>query len=259
MNDQFDRLIAEAEAQQMSGWDWSYVERRYSEGQTPWDYREKVQAHLQPNLTLLDMGTGGGELLASMAPLPNNTWATEGYPPNIPIARARLSPLGVTVVPVEGDLLPLTDGSFDLVINRHESFDIREVYRVLRPGGTFITQQVGAQDLIELNEAFQEEVSLACPEWEMSSVCGQIKAAGMDVLLAENAYLKRSLRILARSYFFLKLLRGKFRTSIAIAIETDCTSCINVSSLKGDFAFIATGSSSLRVSEQANDRKLNSA
>jgi len=83
MNDQFDRLIADAEAQQMSGWDWSYVEGRYSEAQPPWDYREKVQAHLQPNLTLLDMGTGGGELLASMAPLPNNTWATEGYPPNI--------------------------------------------------------------------------------------------------------------------------------------------------------------------------------
>jgi len=205
MNDQFDRLIADAEAQQMSGWDWSYVEGRYSEAPPPWNYPEKVRAHLQPNLTLLDMGTGGGELLASMAPLPNDTWATEGYPPNIPIARARLSPLGVTVVPVEGDILPLTDGSFDLVINRHESFDIREVYRVLRPGGTFITQQVGAQDLIELNEAFQEEVSLACPEWEMSSVCGQIKAAGMDVLLAENAYPEAVFADIGAIVFFLKV------------------------------------------------------
>jgi SAM-dependent methyltransferase len=205
MDDQFERLIAEAQAQQMSGWDWSYVEGRYSETQPPWNYREQVCVHLQPNLTLLDMGTGGGELLASMAPLPKDTWATEGYPPNLPIARARLAPLGVTVVPVEGDLLPLTDASFDVVINRHESFDIREVHRVLRPNGTFITQQVGAQDLIELNEALQEQVTLACPEWEMSSLSVQLRAAGMDVLLAENAYPEAVFADIGAIVFFLKV------------------------------------------------------
>jgi SAM-dependent methyltransferase len=169
MTDQFDRLVADAEAQQMSGWDWSFVEGRYIEAAPPWNYREHVRAYLLSTHSLLDMGTGGGELLASMAPLPNDTWATEGYPPNLPIARARLAPFGVTVVPmIEGDILPLPDASFDLVINRHESFDAREVHRVLRPGGTFITQQVGAQDLINLNETLQDEVSLACPEWEIS-------------------------------------------------------------------------------------------
>jgi SAM-dependent methyltransferase len=205
MNEQFERLIAEAEAQQMSGWDWSYVEGRYVEAQPPWQYREQVRAHLQPNLSLLDMGTGGGELLASMAPLPNDTWATEGYPPNLPVARARLAPLGVRVVPVEGDILPLTDASFDLVINRHESFDSREVHRVLRPNGTFITQQVGAQDLVELNEALQEEVTLAFPEWEMSSVCAQIKAAGMDVLLAESAWPEAVFTDVGAIVFFLRV------------------------------------------------------
>jgi hypothetical protein len=48
--------------------------------------REHVRACLEPRHSLLDMGTGGGELLASMAPLPD-VWATEGYPPNVPIAR----------------------------------------------------------------------------------------------------------------------------------------------------------------------------
>lgn len=205
MDDRFERLIAEAEAQQMSGWDWSCVEGRYIEAQPPWDYREQVRARLQPNRTLLDMGTGGGELLASMAPLPDETWATEGYPPNVAIARTRLAPHGVTVVPVEGDTLPLPDATFDLVINRHESFDIREVHRVLRPDGTFITQQVGARDLIELNEALQDEVLLAYPEWEMSSVCAQIKAAGMDVLLAETAYPAAVFSDIGAVVFFLKV------------------------------------------------------
>jgi len=34
------------------------------------------------------MGTGGGEFLASLAPLPMHTSATEAYPPNVEIARA---------------------------------------------------------------------------------------------------------------------------------------------------------------------------
>jgi SAM-dependent methyltransferase len=200
--------VAEAEAQQMSGWDWSFVEGRYIEAAPPWNYREHVRAYLLSTHSLLDMGTGGGELLASMAPLPNDTWATEGYPPNLPIARARLAPFGVTVVPmIEGDILPLPDASFDLVINRHESFDAREVHRVLRPGGTFITQQVGAQDLIKLNETLQDEVSLACPEWEISSVCAQIKAAGMDVLLAENAYPDAVFNDIGAIVFFLRVTR----------------------------------------------------
>jgi len=194
------------------------------------------------------MGRGGGELLASMAPLPNETWATEDYPPNIPIARARLAPLGVTVVPVEGDSLPLTDSSFELVVNRHESFDLREVHRVLRPNGTFITQQVGAQDLIELNEAFQEEVSLACPEWEMTSVCAQMKAAGMDVLLAQNAYPEAFFADIGAIVFFLKVTPwqipdfdcDRYRDRLRLLHQRILT--------QGGFAFIATDSSSLRVS-----------
>ena len=206
MSDQFERLIAEAQAQQMSGWDWGCVEGRYIEAEPRWNYREQVRAHLQQNLSLLDMGTGGGELLASMAPLPNDTWATEGYPPNVAVARARLSPLGVTVVPtIEGDILPLADASFDLVINRHESFNAREVHRVLRPGGAFITQQVGAKDLIELSETLQDEVTLAYPEWEMSSVCAQLKAAGMDVLVAETAYPEAVFTDIGAIVFFLKV------------------------------------------------------
>jgi len=205
MNDQFESLIADAEAREMSGWDWSYVAGRYTEDEPPWNYREVVRAHLRPNLTLLDMGTGGGELLASLGPLPNDTWATEGYLPNVAVARARLTPLRVTVVPVEGDVLPFTDESFDLVINRHESFDAREVHRVLRPNGTFITQQVGARDLIELNEALQEKVSLAFPEWEVSSVSAQIKSAGMDVSSEENAYPEAVFADIGAIVFFLKV------------------------------------------------------
>jgi SAM-dependent methyltransferase len=205
MTDEFERLIAEAESQRMSGWDWSYVEGRYVEAEPPWNYCEQVRAHLKPAHSLLDMGTGGGELLSSLEPLPRDVRATEGYPPNVPVAQARLAPLGITVAPtIEGEHLPFADASFDVVINRHESFDAHEVRRVLRSGGTFITQQVGAEDVRELNEALQDKVSLACPDWEVSAVRRQIEASGLEVLQAKTAYPEVFFADIGAVVFFLK-------------------------------------------------------
>lgn len=44
----------------------------------------------------------GGEFLSSLSPLPKYTCATEGYEPNIIIARNRLEPLGVKVYRIDG-------------------------------------------------------------------------------------------------------------------------------------------------------------
>ena len=46
----------------------------------------------------------------------------------------------------------LEDESFDACINRHGDFDPKELCRVLKPNGLFITQQVGDRndrDLVE--------------------------------------------------------------------------------------------------------------
>jgi SAM-dependent methyltransferase len=180
---EFTRLIAAAETYTMEGWDWSALEGRYAETPPPWDFRAEVIARLSAARTLLDMGTGGGEFLGSLAPLPPETWATESYPPNVPVAAAHLTPLGVRVVAVEEDTrLPLPDAHFDLVINRHESFDPAEVRRILRPGGVFLTQQVGGRDNIELNEALQEAVSLNYGDWDLATAVDQLRAAGLEVV-----------------------------------------------------------------------------
>ncbi len=101
------------------------------------------------------MGTGGGELLAGLREsLPEKVVATEEWDINAPVAHQRLSPLGVDVVWCASLLLPFSEGSFELVINRHEAFDPAEVARVLTSGGLFLTQQVGLHNNHELRAFF---------------------------------------------------------------------------------------------------------
>ena len=148
-----DRRVNEGLALPFSGWDFSPIATRRREGTPPWDYAALLRERIRPDTTLVDLGTGGGEFLASLAPLPRNSFATEGYPPNLPVAQRRLAPLGVRVLPVGADLrIPLPDRSVDLVADRHEAFSAPEVFRVLRPGGWFLTQQVGSENHRELLE-----------------------------------------------------------------------------------------------------------
>jgi SAM-dependent methyltransferase len=183
IDEEFDPLLAAASAYRMEGWDWSALAGRYVETPPPWDYRARVVAMLPQARALVDMGTGGGEFLSRLAPLPPEIWATEGYPPNLPVAQARLAPLGVRVVAVDDEArLPLPDAHFDLVINRHESFDPGEVRRILRPGGTFLTQQVGGQDNRELNTALQDVVTLSYGSWSAATAAAQLRAARLEVV-----------------------------------------------------------------------------
>lgn len=86
-DDDVEGLITEAEALPVAGWDASPIAGRWTHGHPPWEYRTLVSKQLASAASLLDLGTGGGEFLSSLAPLPHPAYATEGYPPNLPIAR----------------------------------------------------------------------------------------------------------------------------------------------------------------------------
>ena len=61
----------------------------------------------------------------------------------------------ITVAEVgENDPLPFADGSFDLVVSRHPvTVPWQEIARVLAPGGTYLSQQVGSGSVRELAAA----------------------------------------------------------------------------------------------------------
>ncbi len=197
-----EELLDEAAAQPFSGWDFSWLgDRLITEG-PGWDFEAIVERSARSSPDLLDMGTGGGEWLARLPHRPPRTVATEGWPPNVPLARRRLAPVGIevfdagggpdnvdqpfkTTVPDRGTpgALPFDDASFHLITNRHESWVAAEIRRVLAPGGHFVTQQVGGGFTNDFRVALGlADTSAPRPCWDLALATRQLDAAGLGIL-----------------------------------------------------------------------------
>ncbi|MEU7918142.1 class I SAM-dependent methyltransferase [Micromonospora zamorensis] len=150
-----EELIAEAAAAPIDGWGFDWLAGRATEERPPWAYARLVADRMARATAALDVDTGGGEVLAEVPHPPKLLTATEGWPPNVEVARRTLRRVGATVVAVDPDgPLPFRDASFDLVVSRHPvRTDWAQTARVLRPGGTFLSQQIGAGTMRELSEA----------------------------------------------------------------------------------------------------------
>ncbi|HEY9410518.1 MAG TPA: class I SAM-dependent methyltransferase [Jiangellaceae bacterium] len=151
----FEQLVAEGDAVPVDGWDFSWFEGRATEQRPSWGYAGLIAGRMASAAAALDVQTGGGEVLAGIPQPPPTLAATESWPPNVAIARRNLRHLSAAVYEVGDDAdLPFPDASFDLVTSRHPTMTRwDEVARVLRPGGTYLSQQVGAGTMHELSEA----------------------------------------------------------------------------------------------------------
>lgn len=184
MTEDFERYLAAADAP-FSGWDFSWLERsqRMSESPLPWSYASVIFPYLWRAEAMADLGTGGGEFLTCLSPLPPHTYATEGYAPNVAIARERLAPLGVEVFATdESEALPFASASLDLIIDRHESYCEDEVYRALKPGGHFITQQVGGQSGREFNDWLGAPFDVPFASWSLETAAQGLLNASFSIL-----------------------------------------------------------------------------
>jgi SAM-dependent methyltransferase len=177
------------EAQPFSGWDFGHLRRRFSEETPPWSYEDLAREVLRGARAAVDLGTGGGEVLARLADtFPSRMVATEAYPPNWAVARDRLAPTGACVVAYAADetssVLPFRDAAFDAVLDRHEAYDAREVARVLAPGGVFLTQQVNGRSHADLLGWFGTE-----PHWPdvtVDRLAADLVRMGLDIELARS-------------------------------------------------------------------------
>ncbi|SHI44513.1 class I SAM-dependent methyltransferase [Lutispora thermophila] len=205
-------LWLEEEKKSFQGWDFSYINDRTEEEPLPWDYDKIVRQYLNPDYMLLDMGTGGGEYLLSLGHPYKNTCVTEGYPPNVELCMEKLEPLGIEVKQVIDDShLPFDDNMFDMVINRHESFDVNEVHRLLKPNGLFITQQVGGKNNKELSkfliDDFKEIVS---SNFDLNNNVELVQNAGFTILKSDEYFPYIRFFDIGALVYFAKIIEWEF-------------------------------------------------
>jgi SAM-dependent methyltransferase len=157
MDSTFEKLIAEADAVDVSGWDFSWLDGRATEERPPWGYQRLMGEKIGQAEVSLDIQTGGGEVLAGVPQRAAKAMvATESWPPNLARAQHTLRDKGVIVVADEDrPPLPFADATFDLVTSRHPvAAHWDEIARVLAPGGTYFSQQVGPDSGYEIYEFF---------------------------------------------------------------------------------------------------------
>ncbi len=207
MNKPFEHYLTESE-KTFEGWDFSYITSngRMKDSPISWDYTDLIQKAIKNSTSLLDMGTGGGEYLSSLSDLPSFTCATEGYEPNVQIAKNRLEPLGIKVFQVIDDnSLPFENDTFDLIINRHEAYSAKEIMRILKPGGVFITQQVGGENDKEFNEWFNVPES-EYSYWNLEYALKECDEVGLSIQMAHEDKVYTSFQDVGAIIYYLKAI-----------------------------------------------------
>jgi SAM-dependent methyltransferase len=203
----FERLVAEGAGESTEGWDFSWFDGRATEDRPSWGYARLAAQRLAAASAALDVQTGGGEVLGHSGVSPPLIVATESWLPNAALAQSRLRPLRGHVVAADNDVLPFAAGTFDLVLARHPvTTPWNEIGRVLAPGGTFLSQQVGAGSNRELIEFMLGEEPVGTARRPDRHVAAAT-VAGLDVVdLREERLRVEFFDVGAVVYFLRKVL-----------------------------------------------------
>jgi arsenite methyltransferase len=138
--------------------DWDRLQAGY--------FREAVReaafrkAYLRPEMVAADVGAGTGFITAGLAPLVKKVYVLDGSPKMLAVARRNLQNFSnLEFREADGLALPLPDGSVDAVFaNMYlhhipEPLDaIRELVRILRPGGRLVITDMDAHPYAWLKE-----------------------------------------------------------------------------------------------------------
>ena len=203
----------EEEKAKIIGWDFSYLEGRFhsDEDALPWNYTNVIKLYKLNNHRILDIDTGGGEFLLSLGHPYQLTSATEGYPPNVELCQKKLGSLGIDFHEMSDySKMAFADSSFDLVIDRHGSYDANEIYRILKPNGLFITQQVGEDNDRELVDMLLLDSPKAFAGHNLKSQTELFEKSGFKILEQGEAFRPIAFYDTAALVWFAKIIEWEF-------------------------------------------------
>lgn len=174
----------------IKGWDFSHLDGRFDEEKDlPWNYRKIVDKYLKDEHIVLDYDTGGGEFLLSLNHPHKNTYATEGYKPNVELCKNVLLPLGIIFKECNNpSQIPFADETFDIIINRHGEFNAKEIHRLLKKGGIFITEQVGSENNQDLVQAVLPDTPKPFPHMNLIEQKQAFREVSFSIIEEKEAF-----------------------------------------------------------------------
>lgn len=176
---EFDYLRFYEKVGQVNGWDFSRV-KCTSEG-VEWDLYQEVAQRCDQSDLLLDIGTGGGEALLTIAQAALALIGIDQSAGMIETANrnARLSGRkNIRFLQMNADKLQFPEQLFNLVSCRHSPFNAAEAARVLAKGGFFLTQQVSEADKTNLAQTFGRGQSMNADGTLKMKYVAQLQDAG---------------------------------------------------------------------------------
>jgi SAM-dependent methyltransferase len=148
-----DELLADVRTRR--GWDFTGM--KVLRQPVPWEYLDVVLQYLRASDVVLDVGTGAGERLRDLASSFGHGLGIDADPEMVRLAREN-QVAGNVSFRVGSERLESVPESFDVVLDRHAPFDLTAIEAHLRPGGFFITQQVGERNMACVKAALGQAI-----------------------------------------------------------------------------------------------------
>ena len=126
---------------------------------------EALLGLLPGNWTVADLGCGSGDASERLAPVVDQVYAIDREPAMLEAARKRLNGCdNVAFLEADLDDLPLEPDTLDAAVlilvlhhQKHPGQIIKEVFRVLKPGGRLVIVDMTSHDRMDLVEAMQHQ------------------------------------------------------------------------------------------------------
>ncbi|WP_339304008.1 class I SAM-dependent methyltransferase [Paenibacillus sp. FSL R5-0519] len=170
---------------------WNFSSMNVVSENIGWNFYEEVVRRTRSSDLLLDIGTGGGEAVLSIAGKALLLVGIDLAQAMIETAQQNLRAAGahsnVRFLHMDAENLAFPNHFFNVISSRHSGFSASEVFRVLAEGGIFLTQQVSEHDKSNISEAFGRGQSLGIqPGTLMERYKHELQTAGFHDIQARE-------------------------------------------------------------------------
>lgn len=143
-----------------------------------YDTHELTKPYLQDDKHVAIVSVDGGDFTSQYESLPPITYSVELNPTQ---AKDKLEEKGIKVTSLtQQGKMPFKDEKIDVIINELANYDKFEMYRVLKPSGYLIIDQVGSEN-------YKEIINMFVPfrikgQWDKESCQRTLKDIGFDLI-----------------------------------------------------------------------------